>query len=87
MSTYLIAFTISQLNHTGKNGLHQIFARPQVITEGKANYALERSSELLRSVEDYFDMKYTFSKITHVAVPDEYLQIEALENWGHITYK
>ncbi|KAF2899347.1 hypothetical protein ILUMI_06828, partial [Ignelater luminosus] len=86
MSTYLVAFTISQFMHTEKFGLHQIFARPQVINEGKADYALGRMSELLKSVEDYFDIKGTFSKITHVVVPDKYMQMEASENWGHITY-
>lgn len=88
MSTYLLAFTVSNFkfaeSHHDRVKIH-INARPEAIEAGQANYAAHITGEMLTFYEGYFDIRYTFTKLDQLAVPD--FSGEAMENWGLISYR
>lgn len=85
MSTYLVAFVVS--NYKYANASNQfVYARPQYIDEGRAQYALGNSKPLLDFMGDYTGIPYTL-KMAQVAIPDKYFDLGAMENWAIVTYK
>lgn len=87
MSTYLLAFTVSEYISTDQEGIHRIFARPEEIHTGKANYALSTSIKALNALEDFLGISYVLQKMDQAAIPDNYFHYSAMENWGLVTYK
>lgn len=83
MSTYLIAFLISDFSVISKNN-HSLYARPNAIHEG--NFALEIENKILTKLEDLTNVPYikinTHKKLDLVALP-EYLY-PAMEHLGLI---
>jgi aminopeptidase N len=87
MSTYLLAFVVSDLKHIQNDPadgetLHRIWVRPDSLS--KAQYALENSVAVLKHLEDYVGFKYELPKVDSAGVPSK---SGAMENWGMVTYR
>ncbi|KAJ9573938.1 hypothetical protein L9F63_008680, partial [Diploptera punctata] len=86
MSTYLIAFVVSQFDYLKAEGADYSFtawARKDAIEY--AQYSQYIGPELVIWLEEYTGISYTFDKIDQVAIPD--FAAGAMENWGLITYR
>ncbi|XP_027016691.1 alanyl (membrane) aminopeptidase b, tandem duplicate 1 [Tachysurus fulvidraco] len=88
MSTYLLAFIVSDFKSIEKMSdevLIRIFARQEAIDAGQGDYALNKTSDILKFFEGYYKVKYPLTKSDQVALPD--FNAGAMENWGLITYR
>ncbi|KAF4526911.1 hypothetical protein B566_EDAN008354, partial [Ephemera danica] len=86
MSTYLVAFVVSELaslESTSGRVHFRVWARPDAINQ--ASYALDIAPQILSFFEKYFDVEYALPKVDMVAVPD--FSSGAMENWGLVTYR
>lgn len=87
MSTYLVAFVISDFPGLSSIDMSiSIWARSDV--RDAAKYAHTITPKLLKSLEDFTNIKYNESglnKIDFVAIPD--FAAGAMENWGLLTYR
>ncbi|XP_013911753.1 PREDICTED: endoplasmic reticulum aminopeptidase 1 [Thamnophis sirtalis] len=87
MSTYLVAFIISDFESVTKMTLRgikvSVYAVPHKIKQ--AEYALDAAVTLLDFYEGYFAIAYPLPKQDLVAIPD--FQSGAMENWGLTTYR
>ncbi|KAK4473952.1 hypothetical protein MN116_003273 [Schistosoma mekongi] len=87
MSTYLLAFVISQfssiqkIDSKGRN--FTVWARPERIHS--AGYALEIGMKLLTYFEDYFGIPYPLPKMDMVAL--SLFSVDGMESWGLVLYK
>lgn len=74
MSTYLVAFTISDfayLNSTLSKE-DRVYSRPQYLQEGRSRYALHLSNKTVTVLEEFLSVKYPMgNKIYQVAIPEE----------------
>lgn len=82
MSTYLLAFVISDFEHIS-NGTFSVWARPEAISQSK--YSLQIGPGILKFYEKYFNISFPLPKIDMIAIPD--FSSGAMENWGLITYR
>lgn len=87
MSTYLLAFIVSQFDHTETLERNTVYARPQEIAEGKGQYALETGDKVLKAIEEFLSVNYTLEKMDQAAIPNNYFAAGAMENWGLVTYR
>ncbi|XP_035252401.1 alanyl (membrane) aminopeptidase b [Anguilla anguilla] len=88
MSTYLLAFIVSEFNFiqaTEDNVMIRIWARRTAIVEGQGEYALNKTGPILKFFESYYNSTYPLSKSDQIALPD--FNAGAMENWGLITYR
>ncbi|MCI4379249.1 hypothetical protein PGIGA_G00225670 [Pangasianodon gigas] len=88
MSTYLLAFTVNEFDykseqHDGKE--ISIWARPEAVTAGHANYAKSITGKILSFYETKFNLKYPLNKLDQIALPD--FSAGAMENWGLTMYR
>lgn len=85
MSTYLIAFVISDFAHiaNAKARPFRVYARPNA--SNMTAYALNVGEQVLTEFENYFQVKYTYPKMDQIAIPD--FAIGAMENWGNSHHK
>lgn len=81
MSTYLIAFVVSDFKDLYKNNNFRVHARPNAIQNGKL--AVETGEKLLNALEDFTGIKFQISKMDQIAIPGKG---GAMENWGLVTY-
>lgn len=86
MSTYLVAFIVSDFESISNNS-HSVYATKQLIEEGRGAFALDMSQELLKALEDYTNVSYPLDKMYQVGLPDDWFPSGAMENWGIVTYK
>jgi aminopeptidase N len=83
MSTYLIAFIVSNFkSENGSENFH-VWAKEGAIEQVKYRVAVGPS--LLNAMEEFLDLKYLMPKMDEVAVPD--FSAGAMENWGLTTYR
>ncbi|NWI04281.1 AMPN Aminopeptidase, partial [Tichodroma muraria] len=88
MSTYLLAFIVSQFSHVQSNSektLIRIWGRPKAIKEGQGNYALNVTGRILSFFEEHYNTLYPLPKSDQVGLPD--FNAGAMENWGLVTYR
>jgi len=85
MSTYLVAFIVSDFKSTDSNTKYSFtaWARPNAIDN--AAYSQDVGPQLVEYFEEYTGIEYKFPKIDQVALPD--FSAGAMENWGLITYR
>ncbi|KAK3538610.1 hypothetical protein QTP86_007678 [Hemibagrus guttatus] len=87
MSTYLVAFIVSDFLSISKHSQHgvqiSVYTVPEKIQQ--AEFALDAAVKLLDFYDDYFDIPYTLPKQDLAAIPD--FQSGAMENWGLTTYR
>ncbi|AJF63150.1 MAG: hypothetical protein QT11_C0001G1026 [archaeon GW2011_AR20] len=87
MSTYLLAFVISELEFLegkAKNNVKvRIYATPG--KNSRAKLALEVTIKALEYYDNYFKIPYPLPKLDLIAIPD--FESGAMENWGLITYR
>ncbi|NWR80392.1 AMPN Aminopeptidase, partial [Centropus unirufus] len=88
MSTYLVAFIVSQFTHVQNdsgNVLIRIWGRPTAIAEGQGSYALQVTGPILSYFEEHYNTSYPLPKSDQVGLPD--FNAGAMENWGLVTYR
>ncbi|XP_044131914.1 LOW QUALITY PROTEIN: leucyl-cystinyl aminopeptidase [Bufo gargarizans] len=86
MSTYLVAFIVSEMKNVTANvngTLVSVYAVQQKMDQ--AQYALNASIVLLEFFSEYFQIEYPLKKLDLVAIPD--IQAGAMENWGLLTFR
>ncbi|XP_039306626.1 uncharacterized protein LOC105193936 [Solenopsis invicta] len=86
MSTYLVAFVVSQFKFL-KNSTPSLdfkaWSKPS--TYKQADYALTTGVKILQHFATKFESEYQLPKMDMVAVPD--FAAGAMENWGLVTYR
>ncbi|XP_023696332.1 thyrotropin-releasing hormone-degrading ectoenzyme-like isoform X2 [Paramormyrops kingsleyae] len=84
MSTYYLAWAVCNFTYketfTKSGVLIRLYARPNAISRGSGDYALNITKKLLQFYEDYFKVKYSLPKLDLLAVPKH--PYAAMENWG-----
>ncbi|KAM8973866.1 aminopeptidase N-like isoform 2-T2 [Pelodytes ibericus] len=91
MSTYLVAFIVSQFKSIGDPGNStttgvRIWGRKKAIEDEKqGDYALHITKIILDFFVDYYKAPYPLPKSDQVALPD--FSAGAMENWGLVTYR
>ncbi|KAL4660238.1 thyrotropin-releasing hormone-degrading ectoenzyme [Arapaima gigas] len=84
MSTYYLAWAVCNFTYkeasTDGGVVVRLYARPNAIQRGSADYALQITKRLLQFYEDYFKVKYSLPKLDLLAVPKH--PYAAMENWG-----
>ncbi|KAL0619707.1 Aminopeptidase N [Plecturocebus cupreus] len=89
MSTYLLAFIISEFNYVeeqASNGvLIRIWARPSAIAAGHGDYALNVTGPILNFFAGHYNTPYPLPKSDQIGLPD--FNAGAMENWGLVTYR
>lgn len=91
MSTYLVAFLISEFESGGyyTNGTTEfgVWSRPQA--KNQSEYAFDFGLKVVNALSVYFGIDYysmdEHLKLNHIALPD--FRAGAMENWGLITYR
>ncbi|KAL7036524.1 hypothetical protein ACKWTF_008832 [Chironomus riparius] len=89
MSTYLLAFLVSDFKYLSNNNtrlvgeaLQSIYTRPG--KEQNAIYGLENSVKVLNELEKFAGMNFSLPKLDSGAVPGK---SGGMENWGLIIYR
>ncbi|GAB0092441.1 Aminopeptidase [Sergentomyia squamirostris] len=89
MSTYLVAFIVSDLVQSNNTTpLHdapriRVWSRPEM--SDMTGYAHKLTTEILPFYENYFSTRFQLPKLDLVAVPD--FGFSAMENWGLIFFR
>lgn len=71
MQTYLLAFLTSAFQFVSNNATdveQRIFAKPQSIIDGEADYAAGISDALLKKLEELLNVRYPLPKLDHAAI-------------------
>ena len=66
MSTYLVAFVISNFEsiqkNSSKNVLIEVAGRPEAIRNKEGDYALDEAAQIIDFFADYFNIRYPLDK-------------------------
>jgi aminopeptidase N len=88
MQTYLIAFIISDFKFNSNNVTkveQRIYAKPQSIDKGEADFSLKNVGEVLDKLEEVFGVPFPLDKVDHIAATQH--PSSAMENFGAIIYQ
>uniref|UniRef100_A0A8C1GCC5 Aminopeptidase n=1 Tax=Cyprinus carpio TaxID=7962 RepID=A0A8C1GCC5_CYPCA len=85
MSTYLLAFVVSEFTNIRSPPEIRIWGRREAIETGQGDYALNVTFPILKYFENYYNTTYPLSKSDQIALPD--FAAGAMENWGLVTYR
>jgi aminopeptidase N len=90
MQTYLLAFLVSVFDFKSNKAddieiEQRIFAKPQSIADGSADYAASIANDILKQLEVTFGVEYMLPKLDHAAITE--FPSGAMENFGFITYR
>uniref|UniRef100_A0A8C6PJ24 Aminopeptidase n=1 Tax=Nothobranchius furzeri TaxID=105023 RepID=A0A8C6PJ24_NOTFU len=85
MSSYLLAFTVSEFTATDSPNSRITYSRPEATAAGHAVYAAKMTPKILEFYENHFDLRYPMKTLDQIALTD--LEPLAMENWGLITYQ
>lgn len=85
MSTYLLAFAVSQFRSTTEVGDLEFSVYSSTKTMLSMRYALSTGVDALKALEDYVGHPYQLPKMDFIAI-DDFL-MGAMENWGLVSYK
>ncbi|CAL8324484.1 unnamed protein product [Lota lota] len=84
MSTYYLAWSVCNFTyretHTDTGVIVRLYARPDAISSGAGDYALQITRKLLAFYQQYFNVQYSLPKLDLLAVPKH--PYAAMENWG-----
>lgn len=91
MSTYLVAFLISEFEATyyNTNSSHEfgVFVRPEATNQSA--YSYDFGMRVVDALSDYFGINYYSTnnqlKLDHVGLIN--FRAGAMENWGLVTYR
>jgi aminopeptidase N len=89
MQAFIVAFTISNHDFISNEKeerdevLHRVFARPDFIKNGDAQFALDTGIKALTKLELDLKMKYDLPKLDQIGILDKG---GAMENWGLVIY-
>lgn len=86
MSTYLIAFVISDFEDVSENYKDKpfnVWARADA--KSTADHAKTEAVALIGKLEAFTGVEYELKKMDQIAIPD--FQAGAMENWGLATYR
>lgn len=86
MSSYTLAFLISNFDYISNEKdilgtdelVQRFYGRPGSVE--KLQFALDNSIEILKALEEYFDMKFPLDKMDNAAIPGFFSG--AMENYG-----
>lgn len=84
MPTYLIGFVVSDFEFV-EAGNQRVYAKPESIASGEADFALADGVRILQICEDLWGVPYTPPKVYQVAIPD--FAAGGMEEWGLLTYR
>lgn len=88
MSTYNVAFVISDFQNLNATDINDVMHRVFYNTESKFD-AAEQLKNSIRTVEylnNYFGVDYSLGKLDHFPLNVDRTSIKAIENWGLIVY-
>lgn len=86
MSTYLIAYVISDFAYISSNdGVtpQRLFAAANKVHDG--HFSLNIGVSVLDKLAEYLEVEFTLTKMDQFAIPD--FNAGAMENWGLVTYR
>lgn len=86
MSTYLVAFVVSELASTEDKD-QAVYGVPELIEDNRGEYGLQMGIALLDALTEYTGVEYSLNKLDQVAIPDDWFNAGAMENWGLVTYR
>ncbi|KYN33599.1 Aminopeptidase N [Trachymyrmex septentrionalis] len=89
MSTYLVAFVVSDFTALENNKNFRVWAKPTIEKDAK-EFAFKYGLETLQVLKnftniDYYGKEQGMSKLDQIAIPD--FAAAAMENWGLVTYR
>lgn len=87
MSTYLVAFVVSEMTSTGRLDNQSVIAAPALINDGRGIYGRRTGIDILHAMEVFTGIPYELSKLDQVGLPDPWFTSGAMENWGLVTYR
>lgn len=85
---YVIGWTVSTfpfVNVTDGDVLFRIFARPEAIEAGQLDNALEVGVDMLRTMENIFNISYPLAQSSMLAAPQ--LGADGAHNWGLLSFR
>lgn len=88
MQSYLLAFIVSNYDFISNSDSvvpQRVFAKPQSIKAGEANFTLSVVGPILKQIETTLNVSYPLTKMDHAFIAD--FVWGAVENFGLITYK
>ncbi|XP_055585540.1 aminopeptidase N-like [Uranotaenia lowii] len=85
LSTYLLAFVVSDFVAKGTSEMHKVYARPNAIDE--VDFAVEAGDKIIAALNSHLEINYFtyMPEMKQFAIPD--FAASAMENWGLVTYR
>ncbi|XP_031337247.1 aminopeptidase N-like [Photinus pyralis] len=86
MSSYLLAFVVSDYIPTETREKQRVFADKDSIENGEGEYSLNLGIQVLKKLEEFTGINYAFSKLDQIGIRDADFWASGMENWGLVIY-